>query len=93
MVYTDGLYNKISRNAIDMAEKLKQVFRDKGYTFFKETETNQQFILLENRKMAELEQKVKFSFWERTDENHTVVRFATSWATTPEDIEALAAIL
>ena len=92
-LFTDGLYNKISRNAIDMAEKLKQVFRDKGYTFFKETETNQQFILLENRKMAELEQKVKFSFWERTDENHTVVRFATSWATTPEDIEALAAIL
>ena len=30
---------------------------------------------------------------ERTDDAHTVVRFATSWATTSEDIEALAAIL
>ena len=92
-LFTDGLYSKISRNAIDRAEELKRVLREKGYTFFKETNTNQQFILLENSKLEELEKKVKFSFWERTDDTHTVVRFATSWATTHEDIEALAAIL
>ena len=92
-LFTDGLYQKISRNAIDMAEMLKTVLRDKGYVFFKETDTNQQFILLENSKMAALEKQVKFSFWERADDDHTVVRFATSWATTPEEIEALAAIL
>lgn len=92
-LFTDGLYNKISRNAIDMAELLKKTLRDKGYVFFKETDTNQQFILLENAQMEALAKQVKFSFWERTDDQHTVVRFATSWATTPEDIEALAAIL
>ena len=43
--------------------------------------------------MAELEKKVKFGFWEKYDETHTVVRFATSWATKMEDIEALIEIL
>jgi threonine aldolase len=33
------------------------------------------------------------SFWEKPDTDHTVVRFATSWATTEEDIRALEAIL
>ena len=31
----------------------------------------------------------KFSFWEKYDENHTVVRFATSWATKKEEIDQL----
>lgn len=40
-----------------------------------------------------LKEKVAFSFWEKYDENHTVVRFATSWATTDEDIEQLRKII
>ena len=92
-LFTDGLYEKISRNAIDMAKRLKQVLRDKGYRFFKETDTNQQFVILENEKMERLKSQVRFNFWERLDENHTVVRFATSWATTKEQIDALKAIL
>lgn len=92
-LFTDDLYFRIGRHAIDMAERLKALFRDKGYVFFKETDTNQQFIVLENEKMKQLEQQVRFSFWERADDTHTVVRFATSWSTTEQDIEALAQIL
>lgn len=92
-LFTDDLYFNISRHAIEMAEKLKQIFRDKGYTFFLETPTNQQFILLENQKMAELRQKVGFDFWEKADDTHTVVRFATAWSTSEADLESLAAIL
>jgi threonine aldolase len=43
--------------------------------------------------MEELKEKVRFGFWEKYDENHTVVRFATSWSTTKEDIEYLKSIL
>ena len=39
--------------------------------------------------MEELGKKVKYGFWEKYDDNHTVVRFATSWATKMEDIDAL----
>ena len=31
-----------------------------------------------------------FSFWEKYDDSHTVVRFATSWATSMDEVEQLA---
>ena len=37
--------------------------------------------------------EMAFSFWEKYDENHTVIRFATSWATTKEDVKALLDLL
>ena len=50
-------------------------------------------MILGNDEMARLQENVEFSFWEKYDETHTVVRFATSWATTESDTEALRAIL
>jgi threonine aldolase len=92
-LFTDDLYWELSRHAIGMADKLKSVLREKGYSFAWETPTNQQFVILENNKMKELREKVAFSFWEKYDESHTVVRFATSWSTTEKDIELLKEIL
>ncbi|MDD2971113.1 MAG: low specificity L-threonine aldolase [Lachnospiraceae bacterium] len=92
-LFTDNLYRKISRHAIEMAELLKKGFREKGYQFYIDSPTNQQFIILENYNMERLEQSVKFSFWEKQDEAYTVVRFATSWATKREDVEQLIALL
>ena len=43
--------------------------------------------------MEILKKSVSFSYWEKVDEDHTVVRFATSWATTKEEIEALMQLL
>ena len=88
-LFTDNLYFQISRHAIDMAERMKEIFRKKGYEFFLESPTNQQFIVLENTQMEMLQKQVKFSFWEALDENHTVVRFATSWSTTEDDLKGL----
>lgn len=93
VLFTDDLYLKIARNAIDKANKMKEIFKAKQYRFYLETPTNQQFIIMENSKMQELRQKISFSFWAKYDENHTIVRFATSWATTDEAIEELASIL
>ncbi|MBR2019898.1 MAG: low specificity L-threonine aldolase [Clostridia bacterium] len=93
VLFTDGLYFSISRHAIDMAERLKELFARKGYRFYMESPTNQQFIILENAQMEALSQRVAFSFWEKYDETHTVVRFATSWSTSEEDLQALEAIL
>jgi threonine aldolase len=92
-LFSDDLYLTISRHAIAMAEELKKVFHQKGYRFYIDSPTNQQFIVLENRQMEQLKQSVSFGFWETLDADHTVVRFATSWATRPEDIQALAALL
>lgn len=92
-LFTDDLYFKISRHAIEMADKMRAVFREKGYDFFIETVTNQIFIVLENKKLEELSEEVATGFWERVDENHTVVRFASSWATTEEDVDKLMELL
>ena len=92
-LFTDDLYFEISRNAIQMANRLKEGFRERGYAFAWESPTNQQFILLENGVLEQLTGQVAFSIWERPDEEHTVVRFATSWATQQEDLEQLWRIL
>ena len=92
-LFTDGLYFAISANAIDKAEKLKELLHAKGYEFFLETPTNQQFLLLEDAEAERLRERVALSFWEKPDAGHTVLRFCTSWATTDEDLAALAEVL
>ena len=92
-LFTDDLYFQISAHAIAMAQELKALFREKGYPFLLDSPTNQQFIILEKTKMAELQKHVSFGFWENLDATRAAVRFATSWSTTEEDIAALRALL
>ena len=92
-LFENGLYFEISKNAIDRAEELKELFVSRGYEFFLDSPTNQQFIILTNEQMERIGSKCRFGFWERLDENRCVVRFATSFATTKEDIESLAEII
>lgn len=92
-LFTDNLYFDISKHAINMAHRLIEVFEEANYNFFLKTPTNQQFIILENTQMEELSKHTTFSFWEPYDDTHTVVRFATSWATKEEDIRTLSDIL
>lgn len=92
-LFTDGLYSELGRRGIETAKRLKQALYDKGYRFYLDTPTNQQFVILENDQMRALAEKVSFGFWEPYDETHTVVRFATGWATTDEDVEQLRELL
>ena len=92
-LFTDDLYTKISKNAIETAMKLKKALQEKGYQLYLDSPTNQQFVVLENKKKEELGKKVQFDFWEKYDEDHTVIRFATSWGTKMEDIDALIELL
>ena len=88
-LFTDNLYFEISRHAINMANKMKQGFIDKGYKVYFDSPTNQQFFVLSDDKIKDLQSKVKFAIWEKYDDTHRVVRFATSWATTEENIDKL----
>ena len=92
-LFTDDLYFKISRHAIEMANKMKAGFLEKGYQLYFDSPTNQQFFILNNVKISELEQKVKFAVWEKYDDQHRVVRFATSWATIEENVDQLLALI
>ena len=92
-LFTDDLYFRLGKHGIDAAGRLKQILREAGIPFYLETPTNQQFILLEDEKLEKLDREVSSSYWEKPDPEHTVVRLATSWSTTEEDLEALRAAL
>lgn len=92
-LFTDDLYLENGKNAIRAADMLRSAFVEKGYTFYLETPTNQIFIVLENAQMRALREKVVFDFWEKYDADHTVVRFATSWATDMKDVAQLISLL
>lgn len=92
-LFTDCLYHKISQHAIDMAEQLKTIFAENGFQMLLDSPTNQQFVVLENELLAKLRREVEVSFWDTYDAEHSVVRFATSWSTTQEDIDALSKII
>ena len=55
--------------------------------------TNQQFPVLSDDTLAELEKEFAFSFWEKVNATHTAVRVCTSWATQKSSVEALVAAL
>lgn len=92
-LFSDGLYFKIAKNGIDRAYELKAAFERKGYKFYIDSPTNQQFIVLDEKTLARLEKKVNFEVWEKTADGCTVVRFATSWSTTKEEITELYKLL
>ena len=93
VLFTDGLYEHISQNAITTANALKKGLAEKDYPFFMDSPTNQIFIVFSNEQLKALEGKAKFGFWEKYDDTHTVMRIATSWATRMEEIDALLELL
>ena len=87
-LFTDNLYLNIAKHAIDMAMKMRKLFTDAGIPL-RPSCTNQQFVELSNAQMKQIMEHVLFETWEPIDEEHTLCRFVTSWATTKDDLNAL----
>ena len=92
-LFTDGLYEEICAPAVRLALRLRDGLAAKGYRFSIDSPTNQQFLIMENNRLPALGEKVKYSFIEKDDAEHTVIRLATSWATTEEQVDELLNIL
>lgn len=88
-LFTDGLYYKISKHAIEYAMAIRKAFADKGIPLLYDSMTNQQYPVLTNEAYERLSQKYETCFWSRPDEHHTAVRFCTSWASAQENVDAL----
>ena len=93
VLFTDGLYEKIGRPAIEAADRIRKALEDYGYELAFSAPTNQIFVLLEEERAAALSEKVVMSFIERTGDGRVILRIATSWATLPEDTDRLIACL
>lgn len=85
----DGLYEEIAGKAVKQAMRLKEAFLEKGYPLLYDSYTNQQFPIMPNSQLAQLEGKYTYGFWCAMGDEYSAVRFCTSWATKDEDVEAL----
>ncbi len=92
-LFTNNLYFNIARHAIDMAMDLKNMLAAKGFEFYIDSPTNQQFPILTQEQIDALEGQVAFEVWDRLPDGRFVTRFATSWATLSENLEVLEALL
>lgn len=90
-LFEENRYFEISAHAARLAEKMRDGLAEMGIAFFVDSPTNQQFLVLPDAVLAKLKQTYAFSYQARVDDNHSAVRFCTSWATKEADVDALLA--
>ena len=93
VLFTDGLYEKIGAHAVRLARRIREALLKKGYELYIDSPTNQIFPIVTKEKAKALEEQVQYSFMEELDDGRLVIRFCTSWATRPEDVEELVRLL
>ena len=92
-LFTDGLYESISKECVQRAIRLRNLFTARGYKVEVDSPTNQQFFRLPNEVVDALKPEVSFEMWGPRGETESVVRFVTGWTTTDEHIDYLENIL
>ncbi len=92
-LFSDGLYERIGREAIRHANRIRGILERKGYPFAWASPTNQQFVLLSDAEAERLMKIVGFDLWGRWDAGHWIARFTSSWSTTDEAVDELDRIL
>ncbi|MDO4496984.1 MAG: beta-eliminating lyase-related protein, partial [Bacteroidales bacterium] len=59
-LFTNDLYLRVSRHAIDMAKQLRSIFVNNGFKMGVDSPTNQQFVILTMKQIGELQKQVSF---------------------------------
>lgn len=88
-LFENDLYMEISGHAIELAEQIRAQLYALKVPFLVESHTNQIFPILPDAVLEKLQENYIYCYQERVDENHSAVRFCTSWATKESDVEAL----
>lgn len=88
-LFTDDLYVDICRNAVNLAIKIAKCFDAVEIPLHIDSKTNQQFPILTQRQLTYFQEDFTFEIWEKLDEDRTVVRVCTSWATNRKDVQML----
>ena len=88
-LFADGLYFEIAKHAMQLAEIITDKFMKLGVEFTVASPTNQIFVALPKKIVAELSQTYKFEPMGTKDAEHDIIRICTSWATKEENVTAL----
>lgn len=85
-LFRDNLYFDIAQHANALAQQLAAGIKKCGYQLCVEAPTNQVFPIFPNAIIERLQKEYGFHFWEKFDEQSSIVRLVTSWATEEADV-------
>jgi threonine aldolase len=85
-LFRDNLYFDIAQHANTLAQQLADGIKNCGYQLFVDAPTNQVFPIFPNTLIEQLQKDYGFHFWENFDNQNSIVRLVTSWATEEADI-------
>ena len=85
-LFRDNLYFDIAQHANMLAQQLADGIKNCGYQLFVDAPTNQVFPIFPNTLIEQLQKDYGFHFWEKFDDQSSIVRLVTSWATEEADI-------
>lgn len=88
-LFKDGLYFKITKRACEDAMLIREAFAQKGFEFYYDSPTNQQFVIVNEEQMNKLAGKYYFEYEADLGGGRSCIRFCTSWATPKENITEL----
>ncbi|WP_126944736.1 aminotransferase class I/II-fold pyridoxal phosphate-dependent enzyme [Xanthomonas sp. BRIP62418] len=90
-LFEDGLFLELAAHANAMAQRLRAGLLAAGVQFTSDSPTNQQFIVVSTAQAEQLARRYDFERWETRSDGRLVIRFVTSWATTPAAVDRLCA--
>ncbi|CAG2083758.1 aminotransferase class I/II-fold pyridoxal phosphate-dependent enzyme [Xanthomonas euroxanthea] len=90
-LFEDGLFLALAAHANAMAQRLRAGLLAAGVQFTSDSPTNQQFIVVSTAQAEQLARRYDFERWETRSDGRLVIRFVTSWATTPAAVDRLCA--
>ena len=88
-LFGTSLYFDLAQKANTHAQRLAQAFIQEGFEFYTPVESNQLFPIVPLKWVEEVSKKFAFYVWQPVDDLHVVVRLITSWATDPDQVDAL----
>ncbi|XQM00779.1 aminotransferase class I/II-fold pyridoxal phosphate-dependent enzyme [Slackia exigua] len=88
VLFEDGLYERIGKPAVEQANRIREALASRGAELRFGSTTNQTFMAVKDSLLGALSAYVEYGFWEKPDDDRTVIRFATSWASASDNVDA-----
>lgn len=92
-LFSDDLCMRAARHACAAAQRMAAAFAEKGIPMFVKSPTNQIFPILDSAQFARLSKEVRCMPMDALDDGRSVVRLATSWATSDAAVDSVCAAI
>lgn len=92
-LFENNLFFELAEHANEMAEIIAKELLHCGYEFYVKPCSNQLFPIVPDSLLEKLSEEFSYSVQSRYNETSSVIRFVTSFATTPKSVNALCEFL